>query len=422
MNRGFQPFSAMSKTNPSFDASLPALGYFYQFRYALLLALQHEEDPALQMSIEKLDDVVFLRDSMANANSIESYQFKHHIRSAGGLSDKSTDIWKTIRIWSEHVFSKKINLDHAIFLMVTTSSSDKRHASHRLLADPAARDTAEALRLLETAGKCSKNADIQDAYCALMRLSAAQRRKLFGQTYLMEGSPDILAVRDKLEAVLRHAVRPQNRVVFVERLEGWWFGLVVEHLMSAAQSQTIAVGAVHQRVHDLREQFQRDALPDDFLEAPVPTEVVQNDDRRTFIRQLRLVRVADNRIRTAQEDHYRAFAQRSRWIRDNLVDLAEVGKFEGRLLDEWRHKSEIVCEGISVDTDEKQLVAAGKSVYDWTQEHAPANAALFIRPQFPASYMVRGSYHMLADKLRVGWHPHYHARLSNDGMEGDRRC
>jgi hypothetical protein len=123
-----------------------------------------------------------------------------------------------------------------------------------------------------------------------------------------------------------------------------------------------------------------------------------------------------NRIRTAQEDHYRAFAQRSRWIRDNLVDLAEVGKFEVRLVDEWRHKCEIICEGISRDIDETGLVAAGRSLYDWTQEHAPANAALFIRPQFPASYMVRGSYHMLADKLRVGWHPHYQARFS----EGDK--
>ena len=26
--------------------------------------------------------------------------------------------------------------------------------------------------------------------------------------------------------------------------------------------------------------------------------------------------------------------------------------------------------------------------------------------------MVRGSYHMLADKLRVGWHPQYRARLA----------
>lgn len=414
----------MNETTPSFDASPSALGYLYQCRYALLLALKHEEDPTLQMSIEKLDDVAFFEDGMAGAIPAELLQLKHHVKRTGSLSDKSVDIWKTIRIWSERVLSKKVNLDHSVFIMVTTSSSGKKHAAHRLLADPVVRNIAEALQLLEKAGKYSKNKDIQKAYSALMRLTVAQRRKLFEQTYLMEGSPDAIAVRKELEAALRHAVRPQHRAAFVERLEGWWFSVVVEHLMSAEDS-TIAVGAVHQRIHDLREQFQRDALPDDFLEAPVPTEVIRHDDQRTFIRQLRLVQLAANRIRTAQEDHYRAFAQRSRWIRDNLVDLTEVGKFEVRLVDEWRHKCEIICEGVFPDADETGLIDAGRSLYNWTQDHAPANAALFIRPQFPSSYMVRGSYHMLADRLRVGWHPHYQARLSEDNQEegaGDARA
>jgi hypothetical protein len=105
-------------------------------------------------------------------------------------------------------------------------------------------------------------------------------------------------------------------------------------------------------------------------------------------------------------------------VRDNLVDLPEVGKFEARLIDEWKHMYEIMQEGIPTDADERRLANAGKQLYDWTQEHAPANAALFIRPQFPASYMVRGSYHMLADKFRVGWHPHYEVRL----VSGEKRA
>ena len=91
----------MNKTTTSFDASLSALGYLYQCRYALLLALQHDEDSDLQMSIEKLDDVAFLGDGVAHINPAELLQFKHHIKRQGGLSDKSADIWKTIRIWSE---------------------------------------------------------------------------------------------------------------------------------------------------------------------------------------------------------------------------------------------------------------------------------------------------------------------------------
>jgi len=410
----------MSAKTVRFDASASALGYLYQCRYALLLALQHDDDPSLRISIEKLDDVAFLRDVSGIAPT-EVLQFKHHINRAGGLSDKSPDIWKTLRIWTEHILTNKIDLDHTVFLMVTTSSSTKVHAVHRLLDDPSVRDPREALRRLEEAGKDSKAKDVRNAFSVFMRLSAGQRQKMFERIHLLADSPDVLTVRKGLEAALRHAARPQHRTAFVERLEGWWFRVVIDHLMSATPSATIAVVSVHQRVHDLREQFQRDALPDDFLQAPIPTEVVRHDDERIFIRQLHLVQVMTNRIRTAQEDHYRAFAQRSRWVRDNLIDLDEVSKFETRLREEWKHRYEIMQEAISAEVDEPGLANAGRGLYDWTQEHAPANAALFIRPQFPASYMVRGSYHMLADKLRVGWHPHYRARLANGEKkkEGD---
>jgi len=308
--------------------------------------------------------------------------------------------------------------------MVTTSSSTTLHAVHRLIDNPTVRGPQEALRLLEEAGKVSENEEVCEAFTTFTRLTASQRRKMFERIHLLEHSPDILAVRKDLETALRHAARPQHRTAFVDRLEGWWFRVVIEHLMSATAVATIAVQTVHQQVHDLREQFQRDALPDDFLQAPIPTEVVRQDDERMFIRQLHLVKVMANRIRTAQEDHYRAFAQRSRWVRDNLVGLDEVSKFEARLFEEWRHKYEIMQEGLSAEVVESDLANAGKKLYDWTQEHAPVNAALFIRPQFPASYMVRGSYHMLADALRVGWHPHYQTKLATGDKksEGDKEC
>ena len=128
--------NTMSAKTPSFDASASALGYLYQCRYALLIALQalqHDDDLSLQISIEKLDDVAFFRVDESAIDATELIQFKHHVNKAGGLSDKSPDIWKTLRIWSELILTKKVALDHAVFLMVTTSSSTKAHAVHLLL-------------------------------------------------------------------------------------------------------------------------------------------------------------------------------------------------------------------------------------------------------------------------------------------------
>jgi hypothetical protein len=47
----------MSGRTTSSDATASALGYLYQCRYALLLALQRDDDSDLRVAIEKLDDV-----------------------------------------------------------------------------------------------------------------------------------------------------------------------------------------------------------------------------------------------------------------------------------------------------------------------------------------------------------------------------
>jgi hypothetical protein len=35
-----------------------------------------------------------------------------------------------------------------------------------------------------------------------------------------------------------------------------------------------------------------------------------------------------------------------------------------------------------------------------------------IRPSFPNPYVMRGSFHMLANTLKIGWHPQFEERLT----------
>ena len=61
-------------------------------------------------------------------------------------------------------------------------------------------------------------------------------------------------------------------------------------------------------------------------------------------------------------------------------------------------------------------------------------AAIGIRPGVTEPFVVRGSFHMLADEAppRVGWHPEFHDRLAkilnptgnvhpDDAVEGDAK-
>src|SRR5690349_14495138 len=94
-----------------FSASESMQGYLYQCRYALLLLLQRNRTtPGFRMSVEKFDDVVF----EGGGQPRELVQTKHRTR-PGNLTDRSEDLWKTLRIWSEGVRDNDFPLPGTVF-------------------------------------------------------------------------------------------------------------------------------------------------------------------------------------------------------------------------------------------------------------------------------------------------------------------
>jgi hypothetical protein len=401
----------MSDGSSPFDASQSALGYLHQCQYALLLGLQRDEEPNLCISIEKLDDIAFHESPSSADVAKQLLQVKHHISRAGGLGDASPDIWKTIRIWSEAVAKNQIDLEHATLCLLTTTTPTNRNAIRFLSPDPTVRKPEDARTKLEKAGAASTSDTIKQAYNVYIRLNNTQRVKLFEAMFLLDTSLMAVDLQKSIGIAVRHAVQPQHRLAFVERLQGWWYQRVVVHL-SAAANQPIPVLAIQQQVHELRGQFQRDCLPDDLFKEQLPPEATPTEDDRTFILQLLLIGLSKHRLRIAQEDHYRAFSQRSRWVKDNLIGMDDLSHFESRLVDSWRLKFLTMKDAIEDGCGDLQLAGHGMNLYQWVETDAPSQSALWVRPQFQSQYMTRGSFHILAELLRVGWHPEYEGRLA----------
>lgn len=112
---------------PNFDASASALGYVFQIRFALLMALRKvRAQPDVQISLETLDDVAFDNEGSPQ----ELFQTKHHIKSEADLTDYSGDLWKTLRVWSTSKQSGQLKDDARLFLVPTATEADKSVASH----------------------------------------------------------------------------------------------------------------------------------------------------------------------------------------------------------------------------------------------------------------------------------------------------
>jgi hypothetical protein len=383
-----------------FSAAPSALGYLFQIRYALVLLLRADE-PENVISIEKLDDVAFEEDGEPK----QLLQFKHHVINSATLTDSSTDLWKTLRVWSTAVRDGSLDLTSVILSLVTTSCAPADSAAS-MLRDGVSRNENSALGKLHAAGQASTNTVVQRAYAVFQQLALQAQQMLISRIRVLDLAPDILGARELLEKELRLSTRPQFLTGLADRLEGWWFRWAIRHLKDPDSVSSISLREVQLQINDLQEQFRHDNLPIDF---PVELDKDVGDlqpDERLFVEQLRLVTVGNERIKSAISDYWRAFQQRSRWVREELLLDQDLEQYEDRLVREWKEIFLIMQENMQAGADP---VLEGKNLYNRVVING---RDIRIRDSVSYPFVMRGSFHILANVLKIGWHPDFEQRLA----------
>ena len=382
-----------------FSAADSALGYLYQCRVALVFALQRiRAGDDFNVALETLDDVVF--DTEGHAP--ELLQTKHHRTRSANLTDASPDLWKSLRIWCEGLATKTIPAD-ASFYLLTTSEAGEGSAAQRLRV--AGRDVATARERLHATARTSTNQENKSAYDAFLALDENQRRALLEVVFVIDSSPTISELDDRLRAEVRWAAEKQHADAFLSRLEGWWFRRAIQLLRAPAGSHVVLSREVEARMDDLREQFRREALPidEDILVAIVDASSYHD---RMFVQQLRLCDIGAQRVLAAVREYFRAFEQRSRWLREDLLLVGELDRYEQRLKEEWEIVFARIKDDLGEETAEEAKLQAARDVYRWVEE-----SVFPIRANVTEPFVTRGSFQMLSDKLQVGWHPEFMDRL-----------
>lgn len=383
-----------------FSAAAASLGYAYQFRYALWVALRrHQTGLAWSIAIEAADDL-----EVGGQDDDQLLQLKH--RAAGtSLTDSSPDLWKTLRIWSEGIASGTLRLPDTQLLLVTTAAAAAGSACSDLAAAPQDRDNgALAERLAEVAVQI-KNKSLADSTAAYLRLDDRDRASLLSAITVVDASPRLGEVDERIRSLARLMTRSDHLEPFIERLEGWWNRRSLRQLAGGAD--TSATGdEFDSYLTELREAFHTDNLPidDDVADERPAVEAFLG---QTFCKQLELLDIGLPRVAIAVRDFHRAFVQRSRWSHDGLLQFGELGKYERRLHEEWELHFERVRDELGAEPTDEQMLDAARRIYAW------AEAADYpIRPACTEGFVSRGSLHMLADRQEVGWHPEFEMRLA----------
>ena len=390
----------------SHSASASLTGYLYQARYALLRALEEgRRHPSHAISIEKFDDVAFEKDG----HSVELIQTKHHV-SHGDVSDRSVDLWKTLNIWIQRINEDPTGTANTRLVFLTTNTATDGSALSMLRKSDESRDEACALELLVSAANKSQNQATKAARNEFLSLTTAARRLLVRNIWVFDQAPNIIDVREEIEAVLHYSAPPDQVSSLTDLLEGWWFNRVIIALSDPGSSE-ISLGAIEMKVSTLREQFKIGNLfVDEKIEGMLPVSDLPGDDR-TFVRQMDLVNVPEGELKAAVHDYYRAYEQRSRWARENILLDGEADRYDRGLHDAWNRRFLACTADLAGDCDESNKEEKGREVFRWSREYPK----LFRNRD--ELWLSSGSFQMLADEVRIGWHPDYETRLASGKEE-----
>lgn len=385
------------------QATEQMLGYLYQVRYALNLLLNNDNENHL-ISIERFDDVAFSEDDSPK----QMIQLKHHVRQHGNLSDASTDIWRTLKVWIDAIVANEKLLTDANFLIITTANAPEGSAASLLKAK--CRDEKQAYTQLKAVADTSENQAHRSYYSSFIKLGEDKAKKLLAKIQIIDEASNILDVSGNLIRIIRYSCMPKFQDQVCERIEGWWYRKAIDALCSDtpvyfSQQQVRSV------IVSISQEYAEDNLPIDVLDfsTPSPEELSQCD--RIFYEQLKLICTSNRHIRTAIRDYYRAFRQRANWIRNDLLYVNELEKYEQRLVDEWEHHFASMEDKLNVlgpNITEQDKVKHGQSLLSDIEV-----LDIKIRPKVQDAFVMRGSFHILANQLTIGWHMDFQERLKH---------
>lgn len=392
----------MSEGGPKFSAAPSAAGYFYQARLALALCIPYAySDTNIEVVIEGLDDITFQKD----ATPVELLQTKHHLDRTASLTDASPDLWKTLRIWSEAITQDPtIPVRTRLTLVTTGIAADNSAAAllrpERAYSQDGKRNPKLAQQRLSEIAANSGNKQLEAAFKAFLSLTPEMRSSLLSVVEIVDRQQVVSDLDGVLDDLLK-MIAPKGKAAEArERLEGWWWPRVCTSLVSAPPAP-IPVTALEAKLDDIRDLLKRDALVAHYEQSELPAEEAIQYDGFRFVRQLQAIGVGSTRIGLAKRDYYRAFTQRSRWLRDHAVLDTELANFESTLIEEWQPRFSAMVEA-NEGASEEQLKLAGRDVYQWVE-----NDARFPLRTLIVRFLSVGSYHMLANNMRLGWHRDY---------------
>lgn len=372
-------------------------GFSYQFERALYWLARSQA--GFIIGVETDDDVAVR--SPDGAQVLE--QDKHSIlQNAEPFGDRSKDLWNTLAIWIEALDAKQVKADSTVFLMVTNKVLPECIAQQIHRAETEA-EIAACVDALKGAGKSPPKNIVPQVERVLRPASLPTLRSLISNCELADGSQGTAGPELRKETIARLQL-PEWCATLADSITNELLGWLLKTALSAWQSNQPAwiqrdhfVNQLFAIIDRRKRQISRERA--EHL-IPVTDDKVGQAKGSLFVKQLHLVTDDDGIVDNAIREFIRCNIEKSRLsVEGNITDDDWIA-FETALRTRWK---KIHARVVRM----KQGVAeedVGFEIFTETTEEHKERLAGSDTEQV---YLTSGTYHRLADLVRVGWHPRF---------------
>jgi hypothetical protein len=380
----------MTKAKKRRSANVPGQFYGYSIQITRVVAHFLRAQRGQSVSIEHLDDVATHTDTGVVVEQDKS-GLTHN-----PVTDRSPELWKTLANWVRAIRAGALKDDTRFLLYVAQGHHGDFIDSIHSATTKAAADAV----VVSTRAMFNSNVTLPGGLVEHVKevLSASDEvlAQLFMSVTLENGSG---APNDDLAAMPGMAsISDSKRADVLTHLLGW-AKKTIDKRIEQGHSTVITWDEFHKAFVAAAKKFDRAenalvATPVDVTEAELQKELRD----RTYVRQLQIVQCDDDDLVRAVHDYLRSVSHRTNWSEDGDVIESSFDEFERGLDRAWKSQKSVV------DIEQKALAdeARGRLLYAKCQQLRVPLQGMEV-PDF----FVPGSFHTMADSLRIGWHPRY---------------
>jgi hypothetical protein len=398
----------MTRQRKSSNAPGQALGFSLQFTRLTHLLLTMPQGSFV--SFEVFDDV-----AGETPDGQKQFIQSKSALTANPLTDRSVAFWKTLANWADTLASGNPLAEKLRLILYVSRPADGPIA--RSFAEATTNDTA-------TSALAKARKEVFEVSRAKPQHEIAKELKPHLERFF-QAKPEIAVAvirafeiecgsgspQADLEKEIAARFVPEARVRMVTDHACGWAKRRVDELLEQSKAAILARDEFHQEMTLLVRKYTERAILHSF--APAPTrEQTEALLPKLFVQQLQLVELGFDEQLEAISQFFRAVWDRTKWGETGEVHRTSLDQLDESLVASWKNLKKIT----SITSSQQPDVQKGQLLLAQCMEHK-AN----VEHLQPPAHFIPGCFHLLADALKVGWHPNYQHELQQRVEKGVKR-